>query len=229
MQCQQCGRPLANPTAICTACDQELSTPIGGGRYRCPACHGLFDDWTTTLLPRNARWYTPQHELATCPLCEEVLQWRRDAEPAQLSVSFQGIAMGMTWALWFTVPKPLVRWVMEHLGIWFIALIPMMLIAMLLIAVRPSLLGTGQGVGHFATMQPTAVRKPKFWAVLIIVVAITLSIQTAPQAAQLPLWSAWLALAAVGCLTAVVWRRSVERHQRLHTPGPTATSPTRLS
>lgn len=237
MHCEQCRRPLQHAHSICQACNQELPYPTSSnsskalcvGRYRCPACNGFFDRWATTLVPSNARWYTPQSEVTTCPLCEEVLQWRRDAEPAQLSVSFQGIAMGMTWALWFTVPKPLVRWVMEHLGIWFIALIPMMLIAMLLIAVRPSLLGTGQGVGHFAMMQPTAVRKPKFWAVLIIVVAITLSIQTAPQAAQLPLWSAWLALAAVGCLTAVVWRRSVERHQRLHTPDPAAPSPTRLS
>ncbi|MFN3439954.1 MAG: hypothetical protein ACK41V_19815 [Acidovorax sp.] len=180
-------------------------------------------------MPRNARWYTPQSEIATCPLCEEVLQWKRDAEPAQLSASFQGIAMGMTWALWFTIPKPLVRWVMEHLGTWFVVLIPMLLIAMLLIAVRPSLLGTGQGIGHFVTMQPPAVKKPKFWVSLIIVVAITVSVRTAPQTAQFPLWGAWLALAAAGCLAAVLWRRSAERHKRLHTPDSAASPATRLS
>lgn len=217
MQCQQCGRPLANPTAICTACDQELSTPIGGGRYRCPACHGLFDDWTTTLLPRNARWYTPPRELTTCPLCKEALQWKRDAEPAQLSASFQGIALGMLVALPSTIPTSLLKGVKEHLGTWFAILLFLLLIAMLFIAVRPSMLNTGEGAGHFVPVQAPPAGKPQFRACLITVVAITTSIWTAPQAAQLLLWCAWYGLAAAGCLAVVLWRRSAERHQRLQT------------
>lgn len=236
MQCQQCGRPLANPTAICTACDQELSTPshldvgtpIGEGRYRCPACSGSFDRWTTSLLPRNARWYTPQYDVPTCPLCKEALQWKRDPEPAQLPSGLQGIAIGMTWALYVTIPTPLLQWIKEHMGKWFAILLPLLLLAMFVIAVRPTVQSPRRGTGRFVLAQPQPFQKHKFWALSIIGVAIMASIRTAPQATQLPLWCAWLGLAAAGCIAAVVWRRSVERHQRLRTPDPTAPYPTRL-
>ena len=237
MHCEQCRRPLQHAHDICQACNQELSYPtssnsnkaLGVGRYRCPACNGFFDHWATTLLPRDARWYKPQSEVATCPLCEEALQWKRDAEPAQLSAGFEGIALGTLWALLFTIPTPLLEGAEEHLGRWFGLLIPLLLGAMFLIAVRPSTLGTGQGVGGFVLAQPQPYRKPQFWASLIFGVAIMVSVRIAPQAAQLYLWCAWLGLAAAGCLAAVLWRRSVERHKRLHTPDPTAPSPTRLS
>jgi len=229
MQCQQCGRPLANPTAICTACDQELSTPIGGGRYRCPACNGFFDHWTTTLLPRNARWYTPQSEVTTCPLCEEALQWTRDMEPAQLPAGFQGIAMGMMWGVAYTLPPHVRLWATEQLGKWFLLVIPLLLIVMFFIAVRPSLQSTGIGLGHFTSAQTQPDKKAKIWAGLISGIAVFVGHWAAPQDTWLPLWCTWLGLAVVGCLAAVLWRRSVERHQRLHTPDPAAQSPTRLS
>lgn len=237
MHCEQCRRPLQHAHEICQACNQELPYPtssnsskaLGVGRYRCPACNGFFDRWATTLLPRDARWYTYQGDVPTCPLCDEVLQWRRDVEPAQLSAGFQGIAWGMAFALWATIPTALLKGVEEHLGKWFAPLIPMLLITMLHIAVRPSMFGPGLGVGHFVPMQPSPAVEPKFWALSIIGVAIMASVRISPQAAQLPLWCAWLGLAAAGCLAAVVWRRSVERHQRLHTPDTAAPSPTRLS
>lgn len=237
MHCEQCRRPLQHAHDICQACNQELPYPTSSnsskalsvGRYRCPACNGFFDHWTTTLLPRDARWYTYQGDVPTCPLCKEVLQWKRNSEPAQLPAGLQGIAIGMLWGVVYAIPAPVNRWVMEHLGQWLLPLMPLLLVAMFLIAVRPSLQGTGRGSGHFALAQPQPFRKPKFWASLIFGVAIMASVGIAPKAAQLPLWCAWLGLAAAGCLAAVVWRCSVERHQRLHTPDTAATSPTRLS
>ena len=104
----------------------------------------------------------------------------------------------------------------------------MLLITMLHIAVRPSVFGPGLGVGHFVPMQPSTAVKPQFLALSIIGVAIMASVRIVPQAAKLPLWCAWLGLAAAGCMAAVVWRRSVERHKRLHTPTTAASSPTRL-
>jgi membrane protein implicated in regulation of membrane protease activity len=94
---------------------------------------------------------------------------------------------------------------------------------------RPSLQGAGYVPGHFVLAQPQPVSKRYFWASWIICAVILVSVRAVPQAAQFPMWCAWLGLAAVGCLATVLWRRSVERHQRLHTPDPTATSPTRLS
>jgi hypothetical protein len=227
MQCQQCGRPLANPTAICTACDQELSTPTGGGRYRCPACHGLFDDWTTILLPRNARWYTPQSEVTTCPLCEEALEWKRDTEPAQLPAGLEGIAFGMMWSLAYTIPPHVRLWTTEQLGKWFLLLIPLLLVEMYFIAVRPSLQGPGGGPGHFTLAQPEPnSRKAHFLTGLISGIAVFSGYWAAPQVTWLPLWWALFGLAAVGCIAAVVWRRSVERHKRLHAPTTAAPSPT---
>lgn len=238
MHCEQCRRPLQHAHEICQACNQELPYPtssnsskaLGVGRYRCPACNGFFDRWATTLVPRNARWYKPQSEVATCPLCEEALQWKRDTEPAQLSAGFEGIALGTLWALLFTIPTPLPHGIKEHLGAWFAALVLVLLVAMYYIATRPFLQGTGCAPGHFvlAQPQPHPVGKRFFWASWIIGAVILVSVRAAPQAAQFPMWCAWLGLAAVGCLAAFLWRRSVERHQRLHTPDPAATSPTRL-
>jgi membrane protein implicated in regulation of membrane protease activity len=238
MHCEQCRRPLQHAHEICQACNQELPYPtssnsnkaLGVGRYRCPACNGFFDRWATTLFPRDAHWYTPQSEVATCPLCEEALQWKRDTEPAQLSAGFEGIALGTLWALLFTIPSPLPHGIKEHLGAWFAALVLVLLVAMYYIATRPFLQGTGCAPGRFvlAQPQPQPVGKRFFWASWIIGAVILVSVRAAPQAAQFSMWCAWLGLAAAGCLAAVVWRRSVERHQRLHTPDPAAPSPTRL-
>lgn len=180
-------------------------------------------------MPRNARWYTPQGQAPACPLCGEVLQWKRDPEPAQLSARLQGIALGMTWALWISIPDVLLQAIKEHLGKWWIALIPMLLMAMLLIAVRPSLRGPGQGAGHFVPMQAPPIAKAQWWAALAIGVAIMASVRTVPQGAQLPVWGAWLGLAAIGCLAAALWRRSVGRRERPYSPDRTAPPSSRLS
>lgn len=236
MQCQQCGRPLANATAICTACGLELPTSshrdvgatTGKGRYRCPACSGSFESWTTTVSPSNARWYTPQLHVPACPLCAEALRWQRDQEPAQLPSSLQGVAIGMLWALWFTIPTQLLHGAKERIGNWFVALIPLLMSAVFFIAVRPSMRGTGQGVGHFVLGQPQPIWKLLFW-VLMSFAAILVSVRAAPQTAELLLWCAWLGLGAAGCLAAVLWRLSAARHKRLHTPDPAAPVSTNLS
>lgn len=236
MQCQQCGRPLANANAICTACDLELSTSshldvgahTGKGRYRCPACSGSFGSWTTTVSPRNARWYTPQLHVPACPLCTEALRWKRDAEPAQLPAGLRGIAMGMTWGVAYSIPTQLRQWATEQLGKWFLLLIPLLLILMFFVAARPSLQGTGSGPGRFVLPQPPD-NQLNFLAPLLSGPAILASFWVVPQTAQLPLWCAWLALAGAGCLTAVLWRRSTEQRKHMQTPGSAAPSPTRPS
>lgn len=236
MQCQQCGCPLANANAICAACDLELSTSshlyVGAhpvkGRYRCPACSGSFESWTTTVSPSNASWYTPQLHVPACPLCTNALRWERDREPAQLPLGLQGVAMGMLSALWFTTPTPLLHEIREHIGNWFVVLIPPLLSAMFFVAVRPSMRGTGQGVGHFVLGQHQPSGKFLFWA-LMTGAAILISVRAAPQTAELPLWCAWIGLGAAGCLAAVLWRRSAQRRKRSHTPDPAAPSPTHLS
>lgn len=234
MHCEQCRRPLQHAHEICQACNRELSYPassnsnkaLGVGRHRCPACNGFFDHWTTTLLPRNARWYTPQERAITCPLCKEVLQWKRDAEPEQLPAGFQGIAFGVMWGIAYTIPPYVRLWATEQLGKWSLLLIPLLLIGMFFVAVRPSVQGVGIGPGHFMLAQAQPERKAKVWAGLLSGTAVFVGHWAVTQDIWLSMWCAWFGLGASGCVAAVLWRHFAERRKHLQ---PQAIQPHSLS
>ena len=137
MHCEQCHRPLAHAEDICPVCAVELSQSteaipdLSGtvGRHQCPGCHGKFDYCGTAWHPPHARWYVPQTAKTVCPLCAVELQWKRLQEPPQLSGALQGIALGLAWSLWSTIPPALNQWIKAQLGSWFVILTPLALFA----------------------------------------------------------------------------------------------------
>ena len=223
MHCEQCHRPLAHAEDICPVCAVELFQSTEAvpdltgtvGRHQCPGCHGKFDHWTTALHPPNARWYVPQNTITACPLCAVELEWKRLQEPAQLSQTLQGIALGLAWSLWNTIPPAVNQWIRVQLGSWFVILTPLALLTLCFLAVRPSLLDTGKGAGHFvlATSGHSSRRKSTVFGIIFMLLLVGCYWAT-PQAHKLTVWTLGVVLAIVGCLAAVVWRIRAEQRLR---------------
>ncbi len=223
MHCEQCHRPLAHAEDICPVCAVELSQSteaipdLSGtvGRHQCPGCHGKFDYCGTAWHPPHARWYVPQTAKTVCPLCAVELQWKRLQEPPQLSGALQGIALGLAWSLWSTIPPALNQWIKAQLGSWFVILTPLALFALLFLAIRPPLLNAGKGASHFvlATNSDSSRRKSQVLGIIFVLVLMG-GYWATPQAHKLTVWAAGFGLAVMGCLLAVVWRIRTEQRLR---------------
>ena len=226
MHCEQCRRPLTHSEEVCPVCAVELSQSTEAvpdltgavGRHQCPGCHGKFDHYGTAWHPPHARWYVPQTAKTICPLCAVQLEWKRLQEPAQLSEALQGIALGLAWSLWSTIPPALNQWIKVQLGSWFVILTPLALFALLFLAVRPPLLNTGKGAGHFVLAISTNSSRRKFQAFGMISMLLLGGYWVTPQTHKLTMWGVGLSLAILGCLTAVAWRIRTEQRLRRSAP-----------
>jgi uncharacterized membrane-anchored protein YitT (DUF2179 family) len=147
------------------------------------------------------------------------LEWKRLQEPAQLSGALQGIALGLAWSLWITIPPALNQWIKEQLGSWFVILTPLALFAMLFLAMRPPLLNTGKGAGHFvlAISSDSSRRKSQLLGIIFVLMLMG-GYWATPQAHKLTVWSAGFGLAFMGCFLAVIWR--IRTEQRLRSSAP---------
>ncbi len=223
MHCEQCHRPLAHAEDICPVCAVELSQSteaipdLSGtvGRHRCPGCQGKFDYCGTAWHPPHARWYVPQTAKTVCPLCAVELAWKRLQEPAQLSEALQGIALGLAWSLWSTIPPALNQWIKAQLGWGFVILTPLALIGLFFLAVRPAMWTTaGQGTGHFVLARSTESSRRKPWMTLLSIAGFAGCYWATPQDHRLTVWAAGFGLAVLGCLLAVAWRIRIEQRLR---------------
>lgn len=185
------------------------------GRYQCPGCHGKFDYCVTAWHPPHARWYVPQIAKTVCPLCAVELEWKRLQEPAQLSEALQGIGLGLACSLWSTIPPALNQWIKTQLGTWFVILTPLALLTLCFLAVRPPLLSTGKGAGHFilAISADSSRRKSQAFGIIFTLLLMG-GYWTTPQAHKLTVWVAGFSFSIVGCLAAVVWRIRTEQRLR---------------
>jgi hypothetical protein len=147
------------------------------------------------------------------------LRWKRLQEPPQLSGALQGIALGLAWSLWSTIPPALNQWIKAQLGSWFVILTPLALFALLFLAIRPPLLNVGKGAGHFvlATNSDSSRRKSQALGIIFVLVLMG-GYWATPQAHKPTVWAAEFGLAVMGCLLAVIWRIRTEQRLGSSTP-----------
>ena len=216
MQCQSCGRPLTAANAICASCDEALSrpshleaaTPVGSGRYACPACHQRFDRWKSALFPASARWYVPQNESPACPLCATALRWAPEPpDSLRFHLLWQAV-FASCWFLAHNVPAEVVQGVRESLGRWGLVLIPLLLILVAGVTLqwRSPTRPPGKGMGRFEVADLHRWGWQDIALLLSPITVIVLVWWTIPKNAWLTAWFVGLGGLLVCCAGTLAWR-----------------------